>query len=106
LLDQGSQLTPPGLRGMPATTLRYYVGDATADLLGVPPSDWTRVLFQPLADLTRRLSVDHLHHRLLRAVSERIGFGMLMLAVRAERYGGRPAFQVPTTLAARWNLPR
>jgi hypothetical protein len=63
------------------------------------------VLFQPLAELTRALSIEHLHHRVLQALSQRIGFGMLSLAVRAERYGGRPAFQVPTTLAARWNLP-
>jgi hypothetical protein len=55
--------------------------------------------------VTRRLSVEHLHHRLLQALSTRIGFGLLSLAVRAERYGGRPAFQVPTALAARWNLP-
>jgi hypothetical protein len=105
LLDQGTALAPPGLRGLPATTLRYYVGDATAELLGVPAADWTRVLFRPLADVTRALSIEHLHHRLLQALSQQIGFGMLLLAVRAERYGGRPAFQVPTSLAARWNLP-
>jgi hypothetical protein len=105
LLDQSTALTPPGLRGLPATTLRYYVGDATAELLGVPAADWTRMLFQPLAEITRTLSIEHLHHRMLQALSQRIGFGMLSLAVRAERYGGRPAFQVPTSLAARWNLP-
>ena len=105
LLEQGSRLSPPGLRGLPATTLRYYVGDDTAEYLGVPKADWTRVLFGPLADLSRWVSLDEMHHRLLRALSSRIGFGMLSLAVRAERYGGRPAFQVPTSLAARWNLP-
>jgi hypothetical protein len=105
LLDQGTHLAPPGLRGLPASTVRYYVGDHTADLLGVPPADWTRLLFRPLADVSRRLSVDRLHRRLLRALSERIGFGMLSLAVRAERSGGRPPFQVPTSLATRWDLP-
>jgi hypothetical protein len=105
LLSQGRRLTPPGLRGLPATTLRYYVGDKTADLLGVPPADWTRLFFEPLADVSRRLSMERLHRRALSKLSERIGFGMLELAVRAERYGGRPAFQVPTTLAARWNIP-
>jgi hypothetical protein len=105
LLAQGTRLTPPGLRGLPASTVRYYVGDDTADLLSVPKADWTRLLFAPLADVSRRLSMDELHRRLLRALSERIGFGMLSLAVRAERYGARPAFQVPTSLAARWNLP-
>lgn len=105
LLEQGTRLAPPGLRGLPAATVRYYVGDGTADLLSVPPADWTRLVFRPLGDVSRKLSVERLHHRFLRALSERIGFGMLTLAVRAERYGGRPAFQVPTSLAARWDLP-
>ncbi len=105
LLKQGEGLCPPGLRGLPASTVRYYVGDDTANLLNVPKSDWTRLLFAPLADMSRRLSVEELHRLLLRGLSQRIGFGMLSLAVRAERYGGRPAFQVPTSLASRWNLP-
>jgi hypothetical protein len=105
LLEQGTRLAPPGLRGLPASTVRYYVGDETADLLGVPPADWTRLVFRPLAEVSRKLSLERLHRHLLNALSERIGFGMLALAVRAERYGGRPAFQVPTSLAARWDLP-
>jgi hypothetical protein len=104
LLDQGTRLCPPGLRGMPATTMRFYVGDATADLLGVPRSDWTRVLFAPLAALTRDTSAERLHRHFLTSLSNRIGFGMLELAVRAERYGGRPAFEVPTSLATKWNF--
>jgi hypothetical protein len=105
LLDQSRHLTPPGLRGLPATTLRFYVGDEAADLLGVPRADWTRVLFAPLADVSRRLSLERLHRRALTKLSDRIGFGMLSLAVRAERYGARSSFQVPTSLAARWNIP-
>jgi hypothetical protein len=105
LLEQGTRLAPPGLRGLPASTVRYYVGDETADLLGVPGADWTRLMFRPLATVSRKLSLERLHRHLLNALSERIGFGILGLAVRAERYGGRPAFQVPTSLAARWNLP-
>lgn len=105
LLEQGTHLAPPGLRGLPASTVRYYVGDATADILGVPPADWTRLIFRPLATASRTLSLERLHRHLLRSLSDRIGFGMLALAVRAERYGGRPAFQVPTSLAARWDLP-
>lgn len=105
LLEQGTRLAPPGLRGLPASTVRYYVGDDTADLLAVPPNNWTALMFRPLADISRKISMEHLHHRLMRALSERVGFGMLALAVRAERSGGRPAFQVPTSLAARWDLP-
>jgi hypothetical protein len=104
LLDQGRRLCPRGLRGMPATTMRFYVGDATADLLGVQRSDWTRVFFGPLAELTRRVSAERLHRRFLTRLSNRIGFGMLELAVRSERCGGRPAFEVPTSLATKWNF--
>ena len=105
LLEQGTRLAPPGLRGLPAATVRYYVGDATADLLDVPKADWTKNLFGPLAALSRRVSLEKVHRRLLQAVSEKIGFGMLSLAVQAERGGDRPAFEVPTSLAARWNIP-
>ncbi len=105
LLEQGSHLAPPGLRGLPASTVRYYVGDETADLLGVPPADWTGAIFRPLAKVSRKVSLERLHRKMLTTLSERIGFGMLSLAVRAERYGDRSAFQVPTSLATRWNLP-
>jgi hypothetical protein len=105
LLGQGGQLAPPGLGGLPASTVRFYVGDATADLLGVPKADWTQNLFGPLADLSRRVSLDRLHRRLLRGLSEKVGFGMLSLAVRAERYGDRAPFEIPTSLAARWDIP-
>ncbi|HEX4434464.1 MAG TPA: oxygenase MpaB family protein [Acidimicrobiales bacterium] len=105
LLEQGTRLAPPGLRGLPAATVRYYVGDATADILQVPKADWTRNLFGPLADLSRKVSLEKLHRQLLQGVSQKIGFGMLSLAVRAERYGDRAPFQVPMSLATRWNIP-
>lgn len=104
LLAQGQRLTPAGLNGLPATTVRFYVGDATADILGVPPSDWTRSLFVPLARLTRMLSAEKAHRRFLRSYSDRIGLGMLQLAVGAERSGQRPAFAIPTELADRWGV--
>lgn len=104
LIDQGRRVAPPGLRGLPATTIRFYLGDSTADLLGVPPSDWTRILFGPLAELTRLFAMGRAHHLLLSAFSAQAGFRMLELAVRAERSGGRPPFAVPTELADRWGV--
>lgn len=104
LLDQGRRLAPPGLRGLPASTLRWYVGDEVADLLRVPPADWTRVVFGPLARLTRVVSLERAHRRLLRGFSDRVGYGLLELMVRAERRGGRARFEVPTELADRWSV--
>jgi hypothetical protein len=34
------------LPGLPATGIRHYLGDETADMLGVPRADWTRVIFE------------------------------------------------------------
>jgi hypothetical protein len=104
LIEQGRDAAPPGLRGLPATSVRYYVGDATADLLGVPPADWTRCLFGPLGAITRVLSAEKAHRRLLNGLSNRMGLGMLQMAVAAERAGGRPAFVIPDQLADRWGV--
>jgi hypothetical protein len=99
LLGQASRLLPPGLKGLPASTVRWYIGDNTADLVKVPAGDWTRVLFEPLVRLTRVLSVDRAHRRFLAGLSERFGWGMLTLAVDAERGGDRARFEIPAELA-------
>jgi hypothetical protein len=104
LLEQAQHLAPPGLRGLPGTTIRYYMGDAAADLLGIPPADWTRSLFGPLARLTRLMSAERAHRKFLSSWSDRFGRGMLQLAVDAERGGQRPPFAIPTELADRWGV--
>lgn len=104
LLDQGRRVAPPGFKGLPAAAVRFFLGDATADLLGVPRAGWTWALFGPLASLTRLTSTERAHRRILNRFSDRAGFAMLELAVRAERGGGRAPFAVPTELADRWGV--
>jgi mpaB/rubber oxygenase-like protein len=104
LLEQGARLTPPGLRGLPATTVRYYVGDETADLLGVPAADWTRSLFGPLTAVTRVLTAGRAKRTVLHGLSDRMGLAMLRLSIDAERSGSRPPFAIPTELADRWGV--
>jgi hypothetical protein len=104
LLEQASAAAPRALKDLPATAVRFYVGDATADLLGVPPADWTRAMFGPLAKVTKVFSLERAHRRLLDGVSDRLGLGMLQAAVRAERSGGRAPFAIPTELAGRWGV--
>ncbi len=86
------------LKGLPATAVRWYVGDPTADLIGVPAADWTRAVFGPLASLTRRISAVGAHRRFLAAFSERFGRAMLTAAVDAERGGDRASFSIPEEL--------
>jgi hypothetical protein len=104
LLEQASAAAPRALKDLPATAVRFYVGDDTADLLGVPPANWTRAMFGPLAQVTRVLSMERAHRRLLDGLSDRLGLGMLQAAVRAERTGGRAPFAIPTELAGRWGV--
>jgi hypothetical protein len=104
LLDQASAVVPRGLRGLPASAVRFYVGDDTADILAVPAADWTLRLFKPLVRLTRLSSYAKAHERLRHSLSSRFGRAMLDLAVRAERGPDRPNFQIPTSLADRWSV--
>jgi ER-bound oxygenase mpaB/B'/Rubber oxygenase, catalytic domain len=100
LLDQARGLLSRPLKGLPGTAVRWYVGDPTADLIGVPAADWTRTVFGPLASLTRRVSAVGVHRRFLAGFSERFGRAMLTAAVAAERGGDRASFSIPEELRA------
>jgi hypothetical protein len=99
LLDQAKALAPPGLGGLAASAIRWYVGDGPADMIGIPPADWTRHLFGPLASLTRVMSAGRIPAGISPAFSDWFGRGMLTLAVEAERGGDRAQFAIPTELA-------
>jgi hypothetical protein len=104
LLEHAQQALPRALRGLPQSTVRFYVGDPTADLLGVPPADWTRRLFTPLTVLARINSLDKAHDRLRAGVSRRIGRAFLQHMLATSPGGLRPAYEIPIELAERWRL--
>ena len=99
------QMHPALLRGLPPTTTRYLLGDATADLTGVPAADWTRMLFRPTARLLSRLSMAERHDALLRRITTRIGRQLVEGLVEIERGADRPRFALPDHLADRWRIP-
>ncbi|GAA3611100.1 oxygenase MpaB family protein [Microlunatus ginsengisoli] len=99
------QMHPRILRGMPQTTMRHLIGDETADLIGVPPGDWTRIFFGPMARLLGRLSMAEQHDRLLRAILTRIGTQLVKGFVEINRGGDRATFALPDHLADRWSIP-
>lgn len=39
-------LPGPALHGAPPTLIRYLAGDTVADMLAVPPADWTNLALQ------------------------------------------------------------
>jgi ER-bound oxygenase mpaB/B'/Rubber oxygenase, catalytic domain len=90
--------------GLPATGIRHYLGNETADLLGVPKADWTRVLFEVMQ------RTDNLYEfALIRLpgtgpiasmLGRRIWRGFELYG----RDGDRPAFQVTDELKEAWGM--
>lgn len=102
----GERGLPPGLRGFPATMMRYLVGDDVAGIIGVPRSDWTRVLLVPLSRLTHAISLGDQHDRLMRTLSSRLNRAFMDAAIAVGRGAGRPPFEIPDHLADRWRVQR
>ena len=49
------------LRGLPASSMRWYVGDEIATMLRLPRKDWTWLLFGPFHSFMRWLGWDEQH---------------------------------------------
>jgi len=92
------------LGGLPASGIRHFLGDQTAQLLGVPKADWTRWFFtfvqvsDTLFDRTwaRLPGVPHL--------SAALGLRMLGGFELTERDGDRASFQIADELRAAWGM--
>jgi hypothetical protein len=92
------------LAGLPAAGIRHFLGDQTADLLGVPAANWTRWFFtfvqasDSLFDQTlgRLPGVPNL--------SAALGLRMLSGFELTERDGDRSSFQIADELRAAWGM--
>jgi hypothetical protein len=85
----------PGFKGWPATLMRLFITDTTADYLGVPPADWTRVFVPAVRELGHSPGR---RHRVLRKVVAWASTRVLRGFVAHERGDDRPAFNIPTHL--------
>ena len=92
------------LPGMPATGIRHYLGHETADMLGVPKSDWTRVIFEIMqrTDFLYQYALVRLPGSapIASILGRRIWRGFELYG----RGGDRPAFQVTDELKLSWGL--
>jgi hypothetical protein len=94
------------LPGLPATGIRHYLGNETADILGVPKADWTRVIFE-LMHRTDRLYEFALVRLpgtgpIASLLGRRVWQGFEMYG----RDGQRPAFQVTDELKEAWGMKK
>jgi mpaB/rubber oxygenase-like protein len=91
--------------GMGASLMRQLVGKSTADLLGVPPADWTRALLGPLKVLgwVSDKVVDLQGPTAARLVGM-FGRRLVEGLVWVNRGPERVPFRLPTTLRESWNV--
>ena len=99
-IDVMQQLIPARtLDGLPATGIRFLLGNETADLLGVPRANWTRALFVPgqmLGHLMNRFDRDSpLGEEITRLIG-RTAFRQFLMFER--KPDGRPDFEVPEVM--------
>lgn len=92
------------LPGLPATGIRHYLGNDTADMLGVPKSDWTRVIFEFMnrTDWMYEFALVRLPGvgPIASTLGRRLWRGFELYG----RGGHRPAFQVTDELKQAWGM--
>jgi len=92
------------LSGLPASGIRFFLGEDTADLLGVPPGNWTRSLFSAMrhvdAPIDAMLSWLPGKHSLSSAIGRRVVTGL----EDVERGHGRPRFEITDELRQAWGI--
>ncbi|MGE3628850.1 MAG: oxygenase MpaB family protein, partial [Sandaracinaceae bacterium] len=87
------------LDGLTPTLIRYLAGDHCADLLGLPPSDWTELMVTALRDATDLIDIDDREGWLERQLGRVTGTSMRWIA-DVERGSKRASFRIPASLRA------
>jgi hypothetical protein len=85
-------------RGLISATVRWYVGDDVANLLGVQRTPWSWLLEGPLRRVSEVAHVDERRGRMVQAAMRRIGGEAVLGFMEANRGADRPSFSVPTEL--------
>jgi hypothetical protein len=106
LLEYMEAMIPGGaFKGFPATMMRYILGDAAADVVGVPIADWTTQLTDSVCRLFHIETADAERSRVLSRMAGAFSHALLTGFVWAERGGHRGQFTIPDRLHEAWQLP-
>jgi len=89
---------------LPASLIRYFLGDPVGEILGVPMKDWTQAFITPLRFLGKLADAADDHIRQVARLSEIFGHQLLNGIVWINRGGKRPRFYIPTELRQVWNV--
>ncbi|HEX8539219.1 MAG TPA: oxygenase MpaB family protein, partial [Cystobacter sp.] len=104
LIERLDHLVPgQAFEGLAATLIRYLVGDETAELLAVPPSDWSHSVMKPLLMLgwlVEGSECSELTARMCELFGRLLVEGLVWMG----RGGGRPPFRIPDVLQEAWRV--
>jgi hypothetical protein len=90
--------------GIPASLTRKLLGDRIADIIAVPPSDWTSAIFKPLRFLSMLSDASGDSSMGLAKLTEVFGRQLLNAIVWMNRGKERPRFNIPAELVQTWQL--
>jgi hypothetical protein len=92
-------------KDFPATMMRYILGDAAADVVGVPTADWTTQLTDGVCRLFHIETAGAERSRVVSRLAGAFSHALLTGFVWAERGGHRGQFTIPDRLHEAWQLP-
>ena len=92
------------LPGLPASGIRHYLGNETADMLGVPKADWTRVFFELMHRTDRFYELALIRLPGTAPIASTLGRRIWRGFELYGRGGDRSAFQVTDELRQAWGL--
>ncbi|QRK12026.1 DUF2236 domain-containing protein [Archangium violaceum] len=90
--------------GLGRTLIRHLVGDSTAELIAVPPSDWTKSLMKPLQLLGWVMDEGDEQNVVNAKLCELFGRKLMEGIVWVHRGPERPPFRIPEALRESWNV--
>lgn len=104
LIEHLEHLVPGSLfEGLASTLIRHLVGRDTAELLAVPPSDWSLAVLEPLRVLGGWVEGGGRSEATTR-MCERLGRLLMEGLVWMGQGGKRPPFRIPGVLRDSWRL--
>jgi hypothetical protein len=95
---------PRHLQRLPASGIRHYLGDHTAELLGVPRADWTRAIFELMSRTDGLYEFALVRLPGTAPIAEILGRRLWRGFEAYGRSGERPDFDVTDELRTAWGM--
>lgn len=99
LLAQSRGRMPRVLWPMMPSAFRHFLGDRVCNMLGLPPTNWTRYLFAVMSAVSRVMTLGADHQRLHARLDALMGRHLMDGILSEMRHGERVGFTIPTHLA-------